>query len=72
MLQMLIFIYAVVSLAFFAYMLLRPFFLKFVKKNSTGAVKTATAAFKGEEVAFSPGEKTPEPSPHPDTVRRYP
>jgi hypothetical protein len=42
------------------------------KKNSTGAVKTAAATFKGEEVAFSPGEKTPEPSPHPDTVRRYP
>jgi hypothetical protein len=30
-------------------------------KNSTGAVKTAAAAFKGEEVAFSPGEKTLEP-----------
>jgi len=36
MLQMLIFIYAVVSLAFFAYMLLRPFFLKFVHEAAYG------------------------------------
>jgi hypothetical protein len=34
-----------------------------LKKNSTGTVKTAAVAFKGEEVAFSPGEKIPEPPP---------
>jgi hypothetical protein len=38
------------------------FSIHYSKKNSTGAVKTAAAAFKGE-VAFSPGEKTPNPHP---------